>query len=124
MCRNQIEVWCTADSCAARPAGEFTPMAITAVMNASGGGRLSACAYSGCWEGEAAVAALGGRILWAGDALPFTGAAQSAGDDVTLLIEAKDGVGFFSVGAIATPVLCTRSPMSSPPRFETPSDRR
>ncbi len=120
LCRNQIEVWCAADGCAARPAGEFTPMTVEATVAASGAARISACAYSGCWAGEAAATALSGRILWAADGLAFSTAPQAAGTDVTLLIEAKDGVGFLSVGAIATPVLCTRSPM---PRLRPGSQR-
>lgn len=104
-CRNQIEVWCAADGCAATAAGELTPMDISA----SADGKIAACAYSGCWEGEARMTASAGRLLWAGDDLPFGSAAGGGSGDVTLLILAKDGVGFIRAGGIATPVLCVRA---------------
>lgn len=104
-CRNQIEVWCAADGCAATPPDEFTPMDIWASVD----GDVSVCAYSGCWEGRAALSADGGRLVWSGDALPFRSAVEGAAGDVTLLILAADGVGFVRAGGIATPVLCTRA---------------
>ena len=104
-CRNQIEVWCAADGCAATPPDQSTPMDIWASVD----GSISACAYSGCWEGEAAVSASAGRLLWIGDDLPFVSSVEGAAGDVTLLILAKDGVGFVRAGGIATPVLCRRA---------------
>lgn len=104
-CRNQIEVWCAADGCAATPPDAFTPMDVWA----SADGDLSVCAYSGCWQGKAAASAAAGRLVWAGDALPFVSSLEGAAGDVTLLILAADGVGFVRAGGIATPVLCARS---------------
>ncbi len=104
-CRNQIEVWCAADGCAATPPDESTPMDIWASTD----GAISACAYSGCWEGNAAASASAGRLLWTGDGLPFVSAIDGAKGDVTLLILAWDGVGFIRAGGIATPVLCRRA---------------
>jgi len=104
-CRNQIEVWCAADGCAATAPGESTPMDIWARAD----GDISVCAYSGCWEGKAALNAAAGRLLWIGDNLPFVSAIDGAAGDVTLLVMAKDGVGFVRAGGIATPVLCRRA---------------
>lgn len=105
-CRNQIEVWCSADGCAAAAPGEFTPMDIW--VRASGA--MSVCAYTGCWEGDGAVARSDGRILWTAYDLPFsTAESSSSGVDVTLLIIEKDGVGFVRVGGLATPLLCSRA---------------
>lgn len=106
-CRNQVEVWCAADGCAATNSDEFTPMDITASAN----GDLSVCAYTGCWSGKARVARAEGRWLWAGDGLPFSTSADGATADVTLVIVARDGVGFVRAGGLATPVLCTRAPL-------------
>ncbi|MCB2112521.1 MAG: hypothetical protein KDD85_03130 [Parvularculaceae bacterium] len=103
-CRNQVEVWCAADGCAAASADEFTPMDIWASVT----GEISACAYSGCWEGAAAISREAGRLLWIGDDLPFVSAIEGAKGDVTLLIFADDGVGFIRTGGIATPLLCAR----------------
>ncbi|MFZ5619292.1 MAG: hypothetical protein ACOZAA_18410 [Pseudomonadota bacterium] len=104
-CRNQVEVWCAADGCAATPPGESTPMDIWASID----GTISVCAYSGCWEGKVATSSSAGRLLWAGDGLPFVSAVKGAGGDVTLLILAADGVGFIRAGGIATPLLCARA---------------
>lgn len=112
-CRNQIEIWCAADGCAATPPEESTPMDIWASIGRAGEGTLSACAYSGCWEGKAAASASAGRLLWTGDDLPFVSAVEGAAGDVTLLILAKDGVGFVRAGGIATPVLCRRAMKAS-----------
>ena len=103
VCANDIEVWCTVDSCAAKPERETTPMAISARAD----GRFSVCAYTGCWEGETAVANVGGRLVWAADDVPFS-TNEAATADVSLMIVARDGVGFVRVGAIASPLLCRR----------------
>lgn len=104
-CRNQIEVWCAADGCAAAPPDQFTPMDI----HASAGGALSVCAYSGCWETETAPIRAGGRILWAADGVAFSTSPDEAMNvDLTLLIVEKEGVGFVRAGGLATPLLCTR----------------
>ncbi|MCB2097318.1 MAG: hypothetical protein KDE05_06770 [Parvularculaceae bacterium] len=107
-CRNQVEVWCAADGCAATPPDESTPMDIWASAGEAGTGTISACAYTGCWEGAAATSAAVGRLLWIGDDLPFKSVIEGATSDVTLLILAEDGVGFIRVGGIATPLLCAR----------------
>lgn len=108
-CRNQIEVWCAADGCAATAPEESTPMDIWASAGDAGKGAISVCAYSGCWEGGARVSATAGRLLWVGDNLPFASSVEGAAGDVTLLILAKDGVGFVRAGGVATPVLCHRA---------------
>ena len=101
VCANDIEVWCTVDSCAAKPEGETTPMAITAFAD----GKFAICAYTGCWEGETAMANIDGRLVWAADAVPFS-TNEAATADISLVIVARDGVGFVRVGAIASPLLC------------------
>lgn len=105
-CRNQIEVWCTADGCASTPPDEFTPMDI----NADAAGGFSVCAYTGCWEADAAPVRASGRILWAADRVGFSSMPEGGMEtDVTLLINEKDGVGFVRAAGFATPVLCTRT---------------
>ncbi len=103
VCANNIEVWCTVDSCAAKPEDETTPMAIAARAD----GRFSVCAYTGCWEGEAPVTNAGGRLVWAADSVPFS-TNDAATADISLMIIARDGVGFVRAGAIASPLLCRR----------------
>ncbi len=103
VCANDIEVWCTVDSCAAKPEAETTPMAISARAD----GRFSVCAYTGCWEGQTRMANIDGRLVWAADGVPFS-TNEAATADISLMIVARDGVGFVRVGAIASPLLCRR----------------
>ncbi|MBI1364981.1 MAG: hypothetical protein GC153_03380 [Alphaproteobacteria bacterium] len=106
-CRNQVEVWCAADGCAAAKPEEFTPMDISADSR----GRLSVCAYSGCWEAKAKLVRRRGRALWAADNAGFsTQDGGGAGAQLTLLIIEEDGVGFVRVGGLATPLLCAHEP--------------
>lgn len=107
-CANDIEVWCAVDSCAAKPEGETTPMAISARRD----GAFSVCAYTGCWEGKGQVADIGGRLLWAADDVPFSSKPEGGFEaDVSLLIIEAEGVGFVRVGGIASPLLCLRRPV-------------
>ncbi len=107
-CSNDIEVWCAADGCAARPEGETTPMAISARRD----GAFAVCAYSGCWEGKAAVVDIGGRLVWAADDVPFSSPPDGGFTaDVSLFIIETEGVGFVRVGGIASPLLCLRRPV-------------
>lgn len=106
-CVNDVEVWCAVDSCAARPEGEMTPMAITARRS----GEFSVCAYTGCWEGKTKVADIAGRLVWAADKAPFSTQPEGFEADVTLMIIEKDGVGFVRAGGIASPLLCVRQPV-------------
>ncbi|MEM9014241.1 MAG: hypothetical protein AAGB02_03945 [Pseudomonadota bacterium] len=104
-CSNDLEVWCTVDSCAAKLPEETTPMSITAARN----GAIQACAYTGCWEGAATVSENMGRIVWAANDLPFSSRPEGGFEaDISLLIVEEDGVGFIRVGGIASPVLCVR----------------
>ncbi|WP_411817394.1 hypothetical protein [Hyphococcus sp. DH-69] len=103
-CQNEIEVWCAVDGCAAKSQDETTPMSISAGRD----GAFSVCAYTGCWEGQANVHDLNGRLLWAADGAEFSTNPGGFNADVSLLIIEKDGVGFVRVGGIASPLLCTR----------------
>ena len=48
-CRNpHFEAGCSGGQCTAAPPGDFTPMDIAFTED----GSLSACMYSGCWEGN------------------------------------------------------------------------
>ncbi len=106
-CANDVEVWCSVDSCDAMPSGETTPMSITARRD----GAFSVCAYTGCWEGTTEVADIAGRLLWAADEAPFSTRPDGFAADISLLIIEKDGVGFVRAGGIASPLLCTRRPV-------------
>ena len=100
-CANQVEVWCTVDSCSAKRESETTPMGVEAFAD----GRFSVCAYTGCWEGKATMRAADGRVFWAANDVAFS-SNDAASADVSIFIVQKEGVGFVRVGALATPMLC------------------
>lgn len=104
-CRNQVEVWCAADGCAAAPEAETTPMDVTADPE----GPVSVCAYTGCWEGADPPVQRAGRVLWTLDGAAFSSQPNGAGVEITLLIIEKEGVGFVRAGGLATPLLCERA---------------
>jgi len=106
-CKNDIEVWCSVDGCAAKDADETTPMSISA----SRSGAYSVCAYTGCWEGQADVIDAAGRLLWVANDVPFSSQPDGFRADVSLMIIEGDGVGFVRVGSIASPLLCLRRPV-------------
>lgn len=108
-CANDIEVWCSVDGCAAKDADETTPMAISARRS----GEFSVCAYTGCWEGRTRVVDSAGRLVWSADGVAFSTQPDGFKADVTLLIVEKEGVGFVRVGAIASPLMCSRLPVSA-----------
>lgn len=104
-CRNQVEVWCASDGCAATPDDQFTAMDIHATTS----GELTVCAYTGCWEAPAAVSRRDGRLLWTAEGAAFsTAEAGAMTADITLLIIEREGVGFVRAGGLATPLLCLR----------------
>lgn len=104
-CANNLEVWCTVDSCAAKDEDETTPMDVWL----SADGRFSICAYTGCWEGDGVVTNTAGRSLWVADDIEFSSGSGGFSADVSVLMIEREGVGFVRVGAIATPMLCRRA---------------
>lgn len=107
LCKNDIEVWCSVDGCAAKDEAETTPMSIMAARN----GAFSVCAYSGCWEGRARVVNASGRLVWAANDVPFSSKPDGFRANVSLMIIEGEGVGFVRVGSIASPLLCLRRPV-------------
>ena len=106
VCKNDVEVWCAVDSCAAKAPDETTPMEVA--MGAAG--QFAVCAYTGCWEGAGSVMRDNGRLLITADETPFSSSPQGQFTaDISLLLIEKDGVGFVRVGGIASPLLCTRA---------------
>lgn len=105
-CRNPVEVACTEATCTASPAGEFTPMDIAAESS----GRISVCAYSGCWEAQAKPLRKRGRLVFAADRARFSTADSDAmRADITLVIDERTGAGFVLAAGFANPLLCSKS---------------
>ncbi len=105
-CRNDLEVSCSDGACNVEPRDAFTPMSV----NVDDSGMISACAYSGCWEGTGEVFRSGDFLILAGQDLKFSTApdSESAGADVVIAIDRSDMVATFKAGTFAHPLLCDR----------------
>lgn len=104
-CRNPVEISCADGACIAAPADAFTPMAISADAD----GRVSICAYSGCWEARAKPVRKRGRLFYVADAAPFSTSQDPAmRTDITLAIDTRTGEGFVMASGFANPLMCAQ----------------
>lgn len=106
-CRNKdMEISCEANQC--KGTEHFTPLDIFADSH----GRMSICAYSGCWEGAGQVFSAGSHLLFSAHRLKWTGSASGSGDDAgtdfILGIDAADGVAVLKGAGYAMPLLCAK----------------
>ena len=70
-------------------------------------GRVSACAYTGCWEGRAQALKRSAKFLYASGSFPFSSGGNKA--DLAITIARRTGVATFIGGAgYAHPMICTR----------------
>ena len=110
-CRNpELEVSCADGRCTAAEAGGFTPMDIA--FDERGG--LSACLYSGCWEGQATVSGDDRYLLLVlRDAVfsPQLGDEPVRGE-LALLFDREDRVATLMAGGFVQPLAC--APALSP----------
>lgn len=107
-CRNEaVEIFCDAEACSVSET--HTPMHVHFDEH-----RLSVCAYTGCWEGEASITASAGQFLWAaGDALPFSTLPDSAAD-IALQLDRETQIATLIVsGSFAHPMRCSAWPAVS-----------
>jgi hypothetical protein len=103
-CRNDLEIRCGAGNCAAETAGGFTPMDI----NFDETGKMSVCAYTGCWEGTGKVFRDGDFVMLAGRNMKFSTAADM-NRNIAITLDTKDDVAFVKAGDFAQPLLCKKS---------------
>ena len=109
-CRNPVEIACADKTCTAAAADSFTPMDISAGI----GGRLSVCAYSGCWEARAKPRRQSGRLVFIADKARFsTAESDDARTDLTLVIDTRDGTGFVMAAGFANPSVCAANAAGS-----------
>ena len=103
-CRNDVEVQCGEEGCEARD--PFTPMDVTVDDT----GRMSVCAYTGCWEGTGSAVESGGFLVLLGLDLEFKTSSDSPSDraDIVIAIDRADGISILKAGGFAQPMLCER----------------
>jgi hypothetical protein len=101
-CRNgDFEIRCTAASCVRE--NDFTPMSISVSEH----GEVSACAYSGCWEGRATTVRGAGRYLFVSGNFAWKGTTGSS-EDLAIVVDRKEGIATFVGDGFANPMTCTK----------------
>lgn len=106
-CRNEaVEITCDAETCAVSET--HTPMHVH--IDA---GRMSVCAYTGCWKGEASVVATAGQFMWiTGEALPYSAVPDSTAN-MALQLDRETQIATLIVsGGFAHPMQCSPWPDS------------
>ena len=101
-CRNEdMEISCNNGKC--EKADAHTPMSVSLDER----GKLSACAYSGCWEGRAQVLRKDGGFLYAAGSYRFSTSQSKERTKVAIAIDRQARVGFVLVSSFAHPMTCT-----------------
>lgn len=124
-CQNDdLEIRCAVGVCTAISSGEqngFTPMAIEVADN----GKVSVCAYTGCWEGEGKTLGTEDFLVVAGHDLPFSTApeSQAKGMHVVVAVDRHDGFGAVKAGGFAQPIRCERPRETPQPGTDAPKRR-
>ena len=71
-------------------------------------GKVSACAYSGCWEGRARVLRKDGGFFYAAGSYRFSTSQSKERTKVAIAIDREAGVGFVLVSSFAHPMTCKK----------------
>lgn len=105
-CRNQdMEIYCDTGKCTVSDG--FTPMSV----HFDDKGRMSICAYSGCWEGVGKVISSGNYTVVTGHDLKFSTSKESGGANESFLIafDSDDNVSIIKGHGYAMPMNCIAS---------------
>ncbi len=103
-CKNDVEVQCEQSKCSVM-AEEHTPMEVTF----SDSGKISACAYTGCWEGLGTVSKNSSfLILSVKKAKWVTPIKTKRKNDLIFILDKTDNIGFIKVNTFAQPLLCKK----------------
>lgn len=98
---NDVEISCDQDGCDIAT-DEFTPMDLTLDSD----GKISLCAYSGCWTGEAAeISTAENYFTVIGTALPWSGT-EAGTADISATLNMKTMVATVLTDEFAHPMTC------------------
>ncbi len=105
-CSNcRLEIQCDTRGCRVEDSESATPMEVTL----DDSGSYSACAYSGCWEGQAEVLKTETHlILHATQAPFFSGGSSTDGKPMVVSVDLTDDIAVLKVGPFAQPLQCRR----------------
>lgn len=104
-CRNpDLEVSCGQGRCLAAPEGTFTPMDIAF----DDAGNVSACVYSGCWDGQGQVSGDGRYLVVVLRGAQFSPALEDPPrqGDLALLFDRELELASFQFGGYVQPLAC------------------
>lgn len=115
-CRNDMEIRCADGNCEAADEGAFTPMSVS--FNDSG--KMSVCAYTGCWEGTGKVFNDGAFLMLSGQSLKFsTSSSVMNRENIAITFDRADNIGMLKVAGFAHPLICeAKTSNSDTPKFE------
>ncbi len=101
-CRNDVEVHCAEGKCDAKKSGEFTPMSVSF----DGLGKMSVCAYTGCWEGVGKVSSSDNFMILNGQNLKFS--TSDMKQNIAIILDKTDNVATLKAGSFAQPLVCEK----------------
>lgn len=102
-CRNDLEIRCGSGNCQAETGDAFTPMSVSF----DDAGRMSVCAYSGCWEGTGKVLQNENFMSVTGHKLKFS--TGDSTESIAILFDRNDDVALLKVGEFAQPLVCGKA---------------
>ncbi len=115
-CRNDLEIRCDAGKCAAETRDAFTPMSVSF----DDSGKISVCAYTGCWEGTGTASETGTFLMLMGENFKFsTSDTSDMNEDVAIILDKKDKIAVLKAGGFAHPLICEKGVQDAgTPTFE------
>jgi hypothetical protein len=101
-CRNDLEIACANGKCEAKTKDGFTPMDVSFDES----GKMSVCAYTGCWEGTGKVFKNADFLSLHGENLKFSTSAMS--EDIAITLDKRDNIAILKAGAFSHPLICQK----------------
>jgi hypothetical protein len=100
-CTNKQEIRCSGENCKVEKEGEFTPMSVFFDKK----GKMSVCAYTGCWEGTGNVMTSINFVYLTGKSLPFSTAPDSK-QNISITLDTSDNIALLKAGEFSHPLVC------------------
>ncbi len=104
-CRNDMEIHCAEGKCKAEDKDSFTPMSVSF----DEAGKMSVCAYSGCWNGTGKVFKDGNFMMISGQSLKFsTSKSVMNRENIAITFDRNDNIGMLKFADFAHPLICKK----------------